>query len=332
MCATYCYLESWNCNDGLGTHLQRGNVVHGWPSARSPRVTAGMSSGGRSPTSSSCPTPADPCRPIAESAIQPSNEGCNRGRIVSLAPGAIRSSRWSLTRWCDTIRMEHQPPDLHLVVGQSLCTSRSPPANAAHESESPITPDINTVTAPDDDTLACHTSKTPTALAGRRPHSRVITLASSEIDHTQFPFRRLIDESLSSLASEKYVTRDSSRAIRPSLPRWRNAIRVADSRAAADPSFPNWRREGRNFEDTQREKAKSPEAIKILAIRHESMHACMYICIQINIYARVYMYMCPVCVYVRACVRACGRTRARLSIFRARRTHTRGGTADTHQP
>ncbi|EFN66153.1 hypothetical protein EAG_01014 [Camponotus floridanus] len=147
------------------THLQRGNVVHGWPSARSPRVTAGMSSGGRSPTSSSCPTPADPCRPIAESGIQPSNEGCNRGRIVSLAPGAIQSSGWSLTRWCDTIRMERQPPDLHLVVSQSLCTSRSPSANAAHESESLITPAINTVTAPDDDTLACHTSKTPTALA-----------------------------------------------------------------------------------------------------------------------------------------------------------------------
>lgn len=78
------------------THLQRGNVVHGWSSARSPRVTAGMFSGGRSPL---CTTPADPCRPIRatpESAIQPSNEGCNRGHMMSLASGAVRSSGWSL--------------------------------------------------------------------------------------------------------------------------------------------------------------------------------------------------------------------------------------------
>lgn len=160
--------------------MQRENVVHGWPSARSPRVTVGMSSSRRSPTSLSRNTTlAEPCRPIGRHRI---GDSTLEGGLQSGIHDPPRTGSGSILRVSNRAQrneITRKPVIPHFAI--RWLTQHTTKKRIIGRGK------FGMVTELDDDALACHTCQTLTrarrlsrALEDNHtiPHSLAATTAS----------------------------------------------------------------------------------------------------------------------------------------------------------
>lgn len=301
----------------FGTHLQRENVVHGWSSARSPRVTAGMFSG-RGDRRRACRVTQHSRTRVGrsvsrtESATQPSKEGCNRGHMIPFAPGAARSS--------GSPNVHHSA--VRPLVVASYSALGDPLANATYGEETcrrPRVTEENLGWSLSSMTMHWHITlaKTPTRARGL---SRALE-DNRTILHTVLFLQTRRGEFLFS-RGWKYVTWRTGRTIE------RHHGVVYPGKGIRGPGYwfaRRWHPSRSGSKRIAAEGERSLGVIKILVIRHGSTTpVCTRVSTMVaNTRAYIYalMYTC-ICAYARA----------RVWIFRARRTHMRGGTADTHQP